>query len=189
MGRVSRRNPCFRTRDEIVRDVAFVLNAPLAYGTQEVVIQSACWAWTEFDGKYKGCRFWTRGAMMQFLTAAPATRHKDLRHEHAVPRKVVSRMLRDVKSITPDAVGTIFHELLHGVVVIKEEDALLNVEFRQSMPIEFFDSENSMFRDCLLRYKKCGIEVVKPPTEWWRESVSDSGVANDQVVWKSPDGS
>jgi|SRR3989304_2227852 len=151
MGRISERNPCFRTKDEIVRDIAFVLKAPLTYGTREVVIQNAFWAWTEFAGKYKGCRFWTKGAIMQYLAAAPTGKHKDLRHEHAVPRRVVSRMLRKLNSPTLDAVRDICETFLHGVVVMKEEDAVLNSEFRQNMPSEFFDSASPHYHDCFLR--------------------------------------
>src|SRR5205809_3353602 len=62
VGRVSQKHPRYRTKEVIVNDIAFVLNAPLSYGSRWAVLRDAAWVWTEFHGKYKGCPYWTKMA-------------------------------------------------------------------------------------------------------------------------------
>jgi hypothetical protein len=166
MARLSPKHPGFRTRDDVVRDVAYVLNAPLTYGTKLAVINNAAWVWTEFDGKYTGCPYWSALA----IAAHSVDRKVKLRHEHVVPREVVRRMLFDLKQATEDQVRDICQRFLIGVVVTLAEDALLNAEFSKTMPPEFFDPSHASDHDPWLRYKRLPmIDLVRvcesgPPT-------------------------
>jgi hypothetical protein len=156
MGRVTEKHPRYRTKDEIVRDVTFVLNSPLSYGTKWAVLRDVAWVWTEFYGKYKGCPYWTKTALMQHRVNPKA----DFRHEHAVPKAVVMKMLLDLSAPTPEQVREICERLLVGVVVTREEDNDLNMKYGRSMPAEFFNPASPSYRDPWLRYKRLGIEVV-----------------------------
>lgn len=158
MGRIPESNKRYRTKDRMVEDIVFVLTAPLSYGAKFSVVNDVSWAWTEFDGKYKGCPLWTEGAVLQYAADPKSNR---LRHEHAVPKKVVMEMLFDLGKPIQEAVRSICDKFLVGVVVMVEEDAVLNCEFSKSMPLEFFDRSSPEFHDPLLRYKRCGIRVVQ----------------------------
>jgi hypothetical protein len=156
MGRKSIKHPAYRTKEQIVQDVTTVLNAPLTYGTKSAVCRHAASEWTEHSGKYEGCPLWSKKAYEQF--AADGT-VKNLRHEHAVPKKVVVGALLNLKNLTEKDVDLWFKFLI-GVVVTKEEDKLLNSRFKSSMPPEFYDENGPSSLDRLLRYKHCGIEVI-----------------------------
>jgi hypothetical protein len=163
MARISDTHLRFRTKDQIVNDLAFVLSAPLAYGTKHAVLADVAWVWTEFDGKYAGrpgrytgCKFWTQMALMQHRLDRKSRR---LRHEHIVPKRIVIDMLLKLERPTPESVREICERFLIGVVVTIEEDAVLN-EFRDSMPSEFDDPASPEYRDPWLRYRRCKIEVV-----------------------------
>jgi hypothetical protein len=150
------RHPAYRTKDQMVLDVAYVLAAPLSRGTKQAVLQNVAWAWTEFHGKYKGCPFWTRGALA-WCESDPRAK---LRHEHAVPKAVVLEMLFKLEGPASDSVRHILESFLLGVVVTPDEDRLLNARFRKSMPQAFADATSTDFHNPWLRYKQVGIEVV-----------------------------
>ncbi len=159
MPRIPEKNPRYRTKQQIAEDVAFVLKSPLSYGTKFAVLKDACWVWTEFDGKYEGCRYWTKMAML----ARAADKKAKLIHEHVVPKKVVINILMDLREPTSEEVYSILDRFLTGVVVTPEEDGLLNCDHRASMPPEFFDPDSPQYQDAWLRYapfKEHGIEIV-----------------------------
>ena len=157
MGRKSKKNPAYRTKDQLVDDVTIVLNAPLTYGTKYVVCKQAASEWTEHDGKYKGCCLWSKKALEQYKATFNV---KNLRHEHAVPKKVVLAALLNLQNPTKTDVALWFKFLI-AVVVTLEEDKLLNSRFKSSMPPEFYDADSPSSLDMLLRYKQCGIEVME----------------------------
>ncbi len=156
MGRVHERNPRYRTKDEIVHDITYVLNSPLSYGTKWAVLRDACWVWTEYHGKYNGCPYWTKMAILQHQLNPKSK----FRHEHAVPKSVVIEMLFNLKNPTIEQVANICQGYLIGVVVSLEEDSVLNVEFGKTMPKEFFDQGHPDFGDPWIRYKRYKIEVT-----------------------------
>jgi hypothetical protein len=160
MPRLSKKHPAYRTKDQILDDVAFVLGSQLSYGTRYLVCKQAASAWTEHEGKYKGCRLWSRKAFEHFKETA---NFKGLRHEHAVPKKVILAALLGLKNPTRADVA-IWFEFLVAVVVTIEEDKLLNSQFKSSMPSEFNDPTSPLALDKLLRYRKCGIDVIG--VEW-----------------------
>ena len=151
MGRISENNPRYRTKDEMVRDVAIALNSGLSYGAKYAVLANVAWAWTEFDGKYKGCQRWTKKARQEFDT-------KNLRHEHAVPKRVVIDMLLKLVNPNENEVRRICDHFLLGVVVTIEEDRILNEHFRKVMPNEFAAGSSPDFENPWLRYLRCNIE-------------------------------
>lgn len=159
MARVSEKHKRYRTKEQIVHDVAFVLAAPLSYGTKWAVLSDLTWVWTEFDGKYKGCPYWTEGAIMLRRVDPKAK----LRHEHVVPKKVIIDMLMNLEKPSVDSVREICDRYLIGAIVMPEEDDVLNAEFGRSMPPEFVKPDHPGYHDPWLRYKKYSIKVVPAP--------------------------
>ena len=159
MARISEKHPRFRTKRQIAEDVAFILNAPVTYGTKFAVLHEACWVWTEFDGKYKGCRYWTKAAIL----ARAVDKKAKLKHEHIVPKKVVINALLELPDKNADSVYAIMDRFLIGVVVTPEEDAVLSGAHSATMPPEFFDPTSPCFQDPWLRYspyRAYGLEVI-----------------------------
>jgi hypothetical protein len=76
---------------------------------------------------------------------------KNLRHEHAVPKKVVVGTLLKLKNPTEKDVDLWFKFLIG--VVTKEEDKLLKSRFKSSMPPEFYNASSPSWLDMLIRYK------------------------------------
>lgn len=159
MAQIRQSDRRFRTKDEIVADIAFMLTAPVAFGTRYAVLFQATWAWTEMDGKYEGCPYWTDTAFGWYCATRHAkSRRRFLRHEHAVPKKVVIQMLTDLRSPSIEEVRRICETFLKGVVVTKLEDDLLNLQYKSTMPAEFYDPSSPEYEDPWLRYKRAGIK-------------------------------
>src|ERR1035437_10067596 len=158
---ISKTNPRYRTKEDLVRDMTYVLKAAsLSYGTKYAVLEDASWTWTEFDGKYHGCAYWTEKAHAQRLQVSKSEMSKYFRHEHAVPKAVAAKMLLDLKLPTEEQVKEICDKFLVGVVVTIEENAVLNRADGRTMPPEFFDPSSDKFHDKLLRYKVNEITVI-----------------------------
>jgi hypothetical protein len=153
----AKNNPAYRTQEQLVHDVTVILNTPVTYGTKKVVCWQAASEWTEHSGKYEGCPLWSKKAFDQYQANSE---EKGLRHEHAVPKKVLVGELLGLQNPTEKDVGILFLFLI-GVVVTVEENKILDSRFQCSMPQEFYDKKSSAFFDVLLRYKNCGIEVGK----------------------------
>lgn len=162
MARISPENPRYRTKQELANDVATVLNTSLHYGTKYAVLKEVTWVWTESSGKFNGCPYWTDAAIRRFKQERS---RKRLRHEHVVPKKVVIDMLFGLKKPTAVSLREILDKYLIGVVVTKEEDDRLNVEYGKSMPEEFGNKKSESFQDPWLRYRKCGIKVRVMPQQ------------------------
>lgn len=149
----------FRTREQIAVDLATILNADVTYGTKWSVIDNALWSWTEFDGKFIGCPRWTLMAISRYVEfGGKRGWKKHLRHEHVVPRSIVSQLLLALPEHAPTSVFELFSQLVVGCIVDRDEDMLLN-RYRSSMPAEFDDPGSSGYRNPWLRYEQCGIAV------------------------------
>jgi hypothetical protein len=134
-----------RNREQLIRDAVIAVHSELSYGSKFALLDNVCWTLSELEGKYAGCRFWSRRALDQ---------RTDLRHEHSVPRRLLITMLLEMSAPTEAAVRCIL-DLCVGVVVTVEEDRALNaVGMRSRMP-EGWDG-----RDVFARYRAVGIEVV-----------------------------
>ncbi len=62
MGRISENSLRYRKKEKMVSDVVFVLNTPddqLSYAAKYSVLKQVTWAWTEYNGKYEGCEYWS----------------------------------------------------------------------------------------------------------------------------------
>jgi hypothetical protein len=151
MARIVETNPRFRTKVQICSDVACVLNAQLSWGTQFAVLAEAFWVWSEFDGKYSGCRFWSVNAWKQQHEL------RSLRHDHAIPKKVLVERLIQLRG---DATETSVHKVLEswcfGVVITKaEDDRLTSFGLRARMPSDWD------LADPWARYRHAGIALRK----------------------------
>ena len=146
MARIPEKNPRFRTKSQIVGDLALVLNAPLSWGTQYAVVEEALWVWSEFDGKYDGCERWSEAAW------AGRKNRRELRHDHGVPKKLLREELRALRgkatTVTVEAILT----NCMGTVITKAEDAALTkAGYRAKLP--------SAETDPLARYRAIGIAL------------------------------
>ena len=150
MARISNKNPRFRSKDVICRDVSYVLrNTDLHIGTKLAVIDQVFWVWSEFDGKHAGCKYWSKAAVESGL------KDKGLVHEHLIPRKLVREMLLNLEDPSPEAVNDILERLCIGVVVTKGEDTRLNeLKLNSKMPDDW-DQQNLW-----ARYQAAQIEVI-----------------------------
>jgi hypothetical protein len=130
MARISERNELYRTKAEIASDVAFALRTDaLHLAAKRAIIDQAIWVWSEFDGKYDGCPYWSPDAIRAQKNG------EQLIHEHPVPRKVIRTKLFALRKPSPDNVFRLLKKLCVGVVLSKKEDALLNkLGLRAAMP-------------------------------------------------------
>ncbi len=152
-------SPRFRSKEEIATDIAFILKAPVKLGTKLAVLKDAMWVWTEFNGKYEGCPYWTGMAMIVYaMNRRDGKKYAALCHEHVVPKRVVIEMLTSLDEPTPEAVFGICTKFLHAVVVTVQEDRILNCMYQSTMPEEFFDPASPDHHDPWLRYKRCQIQ-------------------------------
>lgn len=134
-----------RDRDQLIRDAVIAVHSELSYGSKYALLDNVCWTLSELDGKYIGCRFWSRRALEE---------RTDLRHEHSVPRRLLIAMLLELSAPTEDDVRRVLN-LRVGVVVTFEEDRALNAAgLRSRMP------DGWEGRDVFARYRAVGIEVV-----------------------------
>ena len=152
MGRISEKSPLYRTKPEILEDIAFVLACDnLRFGTKFAVVDQIIWVWSEFDGKHKGCRYWSEKAI------ATGSKREGLVHEHVVPRKIIRAKLFALRKPNIASVKRILNSLCIGVVVTKEEDdRLRQLKLHASMPDDWDH------KDIWARYRKAGISVKEP---------------------------
>ena len=92
--------------------------------------------------------------------ADPRDLAKRLRHEHAVPKRVVIDALFDLPEPDHERVHAYLSTTLFGVVVTRAEDRVLDTHYRRSMPPEFHDPASPNYLDPWLRYRRCGITVL-----------------------------
>lgn len=144
-----------RSKEIIARDIAFILNAPVSYGTKYAVLAEVTWVWTEFDGKHKGCSYWSVEALKLPVNGIG----KQTIHEHVVPKRVVIEKLFALQKPTETEVYELLNKFLISIIVKKAEDRRLNLAgFNNKMPAEFDHPEHEDYHNPWLRYKKCNIE-------------------------------
>ena len=145
-----------RTKDQMAKDVLAALNAPMSYRAKEVVLLDVFSAWTESEGKYKGCSYWSEGA---WESRYQLDWEKNVRHEHGVPKKVLKEQLLSLENPAEEYVAMYLDFFLIGVVVTIEEDKILNERFKSAMPGAFWKKGEKYYLDVFARYKLCGIKV------------------------------
>jgi hypothetical protein len=138
--------------DEIARQVSSARDPGCAAWAVRL-IHECFWFWTAdgVDGhgrvgrdklKYSVDHLWhSEGACGLSREAcqrgdAPAVRHQasNLRHEHAVPRKLILERLMVGEPLAQAELLALLERLCLGVVLTREEDAQLNAQFQRSMP-------------------------------------------------------
>jgi len=149
MAKIPKSNERYRTKDEIVTDVVVILKANLTYGTRYAVLADIAWVWSEFDGKYRGCRYWSKKSLKMNGD------NKMLCHEHIVPKRVIIEKICSLKSPTKRKIFDILQHFCIGCVVTREEDKKLNhAGLRSKMPDDWDD------KNPWARYDRVKIQVV-----------------------------
>ncbi|NRY64160.1 hypothetical protein [Clostridium beijerinckii] len=156
----------FRTREEMICDSIFIIKAPLTYATKYAMIDNICWSWTEYNGKYKGCEYWSEGALKLLNELKKDNEkidyQKHFRHEHIVPRKILIDKILSLTNLNEEIYKNILNKFMIGTVVTVSEDENLNsLGYRQKMPVEFFEINSPEYENEWLRYKKANIIVKK----------------------------
>lgn len=136
-------NPYYRNKEQLADDVYNVLLSDnLSIGAKHAVIHEVTWLWTEFDGKYNGCPYWSKNALV-YLDKPGKEKAKLLRHDHVIPRNLIIKRLLYGQKMSRDELFDFLHQNLLGCVVLKEEDTYLNdIGYQRVMPSgwEFGDS-------------------------------------------------
>jgi hypothetical protein len=102
--------------------------------------------------KYLGQPYWTKAAIENYKQH----RTKGLRHEHAIPRKLLIKLLEESDK-SKEAIFSILDNLVHAVIVTEEEAKTLDQKWKSEMPIgfEITNDINVIFA----RYKEANINV------------------------------
>lgn len=174
MARISPKNPRFREKEELVRDASQVLKSNFHYGTKYAVLHEVTWVWTEFDGKYAGCPYWSEKALEIYKDRKSIPGFacdKWFRHDHAVPRKIVLGhvLSPDVRN-DEDYLRDIFEKALVGVILTKEEDGTV---LKDSMPLSLANKSLEDFTaiDKWARYKAENIKVFRVGWQGYRKKI------------------
>jgi hypothetical protein len=157
VARISDKSPFYRTKETMSIDLALILNnKELHRGTKKAVVDNVLWTWSELDGKYMGCRYWSATARK-----TNNSKSKGLIHEHLIPRKVIKEKILSLESPTHETIYKFLESFCVGVVITKEEDKILNnLKLASSMPIDWDG------KDRWLRYKNANILINPLPHDW-----------------------
>ncbi len=131
MGRISERNLCYRSREQIAEDLHIALHCGISYGGRHSLYKRAFWAWSEFEGKHEGCHWWSRAALESWAE------HRDLKrlcHEHVVPMDTLIGIIEKLNDKSAHNIRNVLHKFCVGVSILRTEHALLNTRFRSTMP-------------------------------------------------------
>lgn len=140
----------------MAKDLTIILNTPVSIETKNAIIKNITSSWTQYDGKYVGCRYWSKNALVEYETKG---RHF-LVHDYTTPIKVIRKLIHELKAPTEKSVFKLLNRVVIGTVVTCEEDDLLSKTFRSSMPEPFFDQQHDDYLNPWIRYRECGIKVV-----------------------------
>lgn len=93
------------------------------------------WKWTERNGKYKGCHFWSEKALTHF----PIHGESGLQHDHVIPRSVLFEELKKLKTpnnkIGKEEIYQFLNKKCIGCVLVKDEHVFFaKDELTSSMP-------------------------------------------------------
>lgn len=112
------------------------------------LITTLLWKHTEAYGKYKGCKYWSYGALESLekhsdkvITSKSIDPDYALRHEHLFPRKQTIELLLALDVINKKTVQEIL-ELNIGVVVTVSEDSRLSKHGNKNNPWQRYIDAN-----------------------------------------------
>ena len=150
----SAKNPMFRTKDQIIKDVVFALcSNELHFAAKRAILDHALWVWTELDGKYDEKLFWSQAAKESKFKNGTT---KGLVHEHVFPRKLFRKMLLE-DATTKDllTVRKLFDEYCFAAIITTDEDTRLNsAGLRSAMPNDWDK------KDLWARYKADRVKLI-----------------------------
>jgi len=156
MGRLSERNPCYRTRQQIADDIHFALHSQISFGGRHSIYKKAFWVWSEFEGKHQGCIWWSQAAIDSWTTEKKL---KLLCHEHVVPMSALVHVLESLNDKSAKNIRNVLHKFCVGASILRTEHAHLNTLFRSKMPPGWGDLPLSQ-RDPFARYRHCSNIVL-----------------------------
>ena len=117
--------------------------------------------WSARKGTNVGCRYWSKNAINHYLAhgiyVVGGKRKRALRHEHVVPRKVLTPILLEKSSIPQ--VFSLLSTFCVGCILTKEEDRLIPKKLRSAMP-EDWDGLDVWAR-YRVAFRDCGITIWK----------------------------
>lgn len=163
MARISENSPRYRKTEVLIEDLKKVLNLDIHYGTKYAVLFEILWIWTEFDGKYLGNPYWSETALKTYFdrkNVTDFTYGKFLRHDHAVPRKIILDHLLDTKEINEEYIRNVFEKALVGVILTKSEDADI-LKDKMPPPVDTKSIKDYSDTDKWARYKDLGIKIYQ----------------------------
>jgi hypothetical protein len=132
---------------------------------KKILLKRVLWVATEHEDdesfkKYHGKPYWSIGAINQVLENIKSNKKlfHNLRHEHAVPKKVIIDKILELPEVDEKSVFKILDSWGHAVIVSKAEDKILNNHgLRSKMPDTIpLDSKIDIV---FARYRKAGIRV------------------------------
>lgn len=161
-----RSSPIHRDKSIICSDLEIVLGpgcARLSIGAKYAVIDQALELWSAHDGKYEGCRYWTKEALFaahEHLRykgqGLPIPHEHSLIHEHIVPRNIIRDLLLTSSATTATQIESLLDLHCVGAVVTGlQNDQLTQAGLRASMPHGWHPGG-----DIWARYRECGIQIV-----------------------------
>ncbi|QMV44263.1 hypothetical protein [Cohnella cholangitidis] len=164
-----KKNPYYRTNEQLADDVFHILQSEsLSIGAKHAVVFEVTWLWTEAEGKYTGCKFWSKQAL-EHIDKPQGVKSKILRHDHVVPRNYIVKRLLFGELMSRQEVYKFLNDNLIGCIVTKEEDDLLNENgYQREMPKGW-----SFGGDVWARYKATDIEIHQ--ISWNKKIGSTSG--------------
>ena len=168
--------PGGRAVEKYWKDISALLAGDFSNASRRVVVGSALWHFVEGPGrenKYRGCRYWSRGAIDDVAAKGMVDLGKRMRHDYAVPRGVFVAHVLALPCPTPEDVRRAFEALAVGCVVTPVEQRLLDLRHRRAMPDGWLTAGPGGTPDVWARYARVGVEPVGPLRWEGRTAFSD----------------
>lgn len=146
-------------KETIIKDMNIVIDSKLSDNAKIELLHSLAWAYTENDGKIKGCKYWSEEAISVYRKDKKADFAKLFRHEHVVPRNIfVNSVLKEKRKITEEDL-----KKLVGCVVTADEATRLDKVYKTTHPDgeDFFHINNVWGRYQEVGIKYCEVEWKK----------------------------
>ncbi|SDJ86037.1 hypothetical protein [Sediminibacillus albus] len=129
MARLSKNNRKYMSKPDMIKSLVKIYElysrseVPLA--NVHILLDHFLWGWTEFEGKYKGCKWWSENAYNQFINSKKET--AGLIHEHVVPRNVIRVKFLEMldNGCNEEELYRFLYQYLFACIITKEEDHLL----------------------------------------------------------------
>lgn len=132
---------------EIVKATKFLLKSNFKSEIKKELIRIMCSKFSELNGKYGGCKLWSKGAFDKYKSEKGSEKKKEkgLRHEHAIPVKELRARLLKNTNIPEPELTDFFKRNCIGVVVTAGEHKGLIHKYRSGI---------DPFYDVWARYKE-----------------------------------